>query len=260
MTKPKFLTRKFIESAARFTLYFLAIALTPFLAEPIAPLFDWAAYGGLRDLFAMIFTAIFWGVEVSIFCILSKRFLHKKHPVEECGEEEECPHCKRKKKKKKEPCPPMPWKNLGILTAITVGSILITSAIIGFQVKPFYDMGEKFTGFEMWTAVGRIVLNAIKCIWVAFMLRNATVMAGEIIAAYQPDAKPWKKLFIASAILSLFAIFDICTGILVEPYGWTEWLLAIAYFLYYLSFPVVYHYAEEHLGKTYFVVVMTYIF
>ena len=60
MQKPKFVTPRFIENGVRYAVFFLAVTLTPFLALPIAPLFDWAGYSLMRPLFVEVFTCIFW--------------------------------------------------------------------------------------------------------------------------------------------------------------------------------------------------------
>ena len=78
MRRPKFLTPKFIECAIRYVVYFLAVALTPLLAKPIAPLFDWAGYSLMRPMFADIFTVIFWGIEWWIVFAVQKKIKNKK--------------------------------------------------------------------------------------------------------------------------------------------------------------------------------------
>ncbi len=244
MTKPKFFTRKFIESATRFLLYFLAVALTPLLGKATAPIWDWVGYGSVRGLFAEVNTAFFWGIEVVILFFLFK-FLRK----EEEGE-----------KPPKEKKAPIPRKNLYILTGICLGSVLLLGAIIGFQVKPFYDLGEKVTGYDILCTVGEVGRNVVKCLWILALLLNGLRMADEIIAAYDLTKAPWLRLLIAGSILMTFGIFDILTSVLSYPVSGRGILIALVYFLFYALFPLLYYYAEESRGKTYLLMVFIYLF
>ncbi len=245
MTKPKFLTAKFIENAVRFLVYFLAVVLTPFLARPTAHIWDWVAYGSLHGLFTEIHTVFFWLFETIAFRFIAKA-LRKKGLVAPLA--------------KKDSWKPMPRKNLWILTGIAAGAILLLGGVIGFQVKPFYDLGEKITGYEIWCTVGVIGRNAFKCMWVLGMLLCGVRMADELIAVYSLSQKPWLRLLIGGSILMLFGLFDIFTSVLVYPVSLRGGLVAAVYFLFYAVFPLVYYYAEENRGKTYLIIVFIYLF
>ncbi len=67
---PKFLTKKFIINAIRFVVYFLAVAITPYFAKPIAPHFDWVGYGFMRPMFVEVFTMIIWAIEAIIIALI----------------------------------------------------------------------------------------------------------------------------------------------------------------------------------------------
>ncbi len=260
--KLKFLTPKFIENAIRFVVYFMAVALTPFLGRLCAPVFDWVAYSFLRGLFVEIFTVLFWLAESIGFHYLGK-YLRKKgviasEPLPETVEEEA--ETGKKKKKKREAKPPMPLKNLWILTGICAVLVFAISAIIGFKVKPFYDLGEKITGYDLWNAVGVIGRNAFKCMWVLAMLRAAKRMADEIVRTSLSEDKQSLSWFIGGAILLLFGIFDIFTSVVSYPMKLESWLLAVAYFVCYIAFPAVYYFAEENQAKAYFLIVFIYLF
>ncbi len=249
MTKPKFLTKKFIESALRFVLYFLAVALTPLLGKATAPMWDWIGYGSVRGLFTEINTAFFWAVETVAFFFLFKLFKEK--------EEDKPQEAEPKQKEKKAP---IPRKNLYILSGICLGSVLLLSVVIGFQVKPFFDLGEKVTGYDILCTVGALGRNIVKMLWTVALFLNGLRMADEIIAAYGLTKKPWLRLLLSGSFLMLFGIFDIFTWVLTYPVGGREILIAVVYFLFYAVFPIVYYYTEESRGKTYLIMTFIYLF
>ncbi len=250
MSSPKFLTKKFMENAVRFVVYFLCVSLTFLPALPLAHLFDWVAYSQLYKLFVEIFTVLLWGVEAWAIYFAEKAWKKRKQT-------EETPTDKPKEKQAKSP---LPLKNLGILTAITAVCIFSISAIIGFKVKPVYDIGEKFTGYEMWCTIGVIGRNAFKCMWTVAILKACLGMSEELVSAYLPSAKPRFKWWIACGLLLIFGIFDIFTSVISYPMGGTEALTAIAYFLFYIAFTAIYYYAEENAVKAYLLIMFIYLF
>ncbi len=278
MTKPKFFTQKFIDNGIRFLFYFLAIALTPLLAKLIAPRFDWVGYGSLRTAIAELFTMLFWGIEGIVF-FLVEGFLHKKRALKEPTEEstssqeiegEELlvtPEAGqayegkrvRKKTRKKSVSSPMPLANVFVLTAICSACILLISAIISFQVKPFYDIGAQVSGQKLISAVAAIFRNCVKCIFIVAMLAACKNMADEVVEKQFPD-KSFLVWILAGAGLLLFGIFDIFTSVVQYPMGGRGWLTALAYFLFYIAFTSVYYFTEEHKIKAYFLILLIYIF
>ncbi len=246
MSKPKFLTAKFIENAVRFLLYFAAVALTPFLGKATAGIWNKIAYGYLYGLFTEIHTVLFWLLEAVLFYLVGKLLREKGVLTVEAP--------------KKESWKPIPPKNLCILTGICAGCVLLLSAVIGFQVKPFYDLGEKVTGYQIWCAVGVIGRNAFKCMWALAMLLCGLRMADELIKAYAVQEKPWLRLLLGGSFLLLFGIFDIFTSVLAYPVNTRSILIAAVYFLFYALFPLVYYYAEENRGKTCLMMVFIYLF
>ncbi len=278
MTKPKFFTQKFIDNGIRFLFYFLAIALTPLLAKPIAPLFDWVGYGSLRTAIAELFTMLFWGIEGIVF-FLVEGFLHKKRasteptgedfsPQESEGEEPlitpeagQAYEGKKIKKKarEKDVNPPMPLANVFVLTAICSACILLISAIIGFQVKPFYDIGAQVSGQKLISAVAVIFRNCAKCIFIVAMLAACKNMADEVVEKQFPDKKFLVWILVGAGLL-LFGIFDVFASVVQYPMGGRGWLTALAYFLFYIAFTAVYYFTEEHKVKAYFLILLIYIF
>ncbi len=254
MTKPKFLTENFIESAVRFCVYYLAVALTPLLGSLTAHIWDWLAYGYLHPLFTRIHTAFLWLFETLLFFLVGWLLRRKKLIPE--------------KPKEKQSWAPLPRKNLFILTSMAAGSVLMVSAIISFRVKPFYDLGEKVTGYEIWNAVGGIGLNVFRCMWIMAMLVHCARMANILVESYAApneeggaeQNKPRLKLLITAAILMLFGIFDIFTSVVSYPLGVRGVLVALTYVLFYALFPIIYHYTKRNVGKAYLVIMFIYIF
>ncbi len=263
MTKPKFLTDKFINSACRFAIFFAMLGITPVIGRALAPLTDGLDYGMLRDLFAEVFTVSLWVVEGALFYaihrILKKRTQRLEHTrtlVVSADDYESVEELSRVAAKQKRP--ELPWKNVGILTAICAGCILLVSAVIGFQVKPFYDFGTKFTGYERYCTVGRLGRNVFKCIFIAYMLPECKKMAEEVATAYFPEKGAWATWLLAGGILQTFGLFDIFTSVMSYPLDGAQILLGLAYFVAYGGFTAVYCFTNEHAFKSYWLIVLIY--
>ncbi len=257
MTKPKFFTPKFIENGVRFAVYFLAVALTPLLAKPFAPLFDWVGYSLMRKMFAEIFTVLFWCLEAVAFYFIERAYRKKQVGEAVAESAEEAPA--EDKKKKKEPTPPLPMKNLGILTGICVVCIFLVSVIIGFKVKPFYDIGEKVTGHELCSAIAVIGRNIVKCLWIVAMLGACKGMAEEIVATL-PEGKAWKTWLITGAILMAYGVFDVFVSVAKYPLNGREVGLIFCYLLFYVAFTAVYCFTKENKVKAYCLIMLIYLF
>ncbi len=245
MTKPKFLTKNFIENALRFALYFLAVTLTPFLAKPIAPLFDWIGYSALRPMFVEVFTMVLWGAEAGAFVLID--YLVKRRRG---GTGQELPVAEGKA--------PLPLQNVLILTLLCGVCIFAISAVIGFKVKPFYDIGEKISGQQLFCGIAIIVRNAVKCLWITSMLKCAKAMASEVIEA-QGGGQVCVWL-LTGGILLLFGAVDVFTSVVSYPLGVRGVLTAICYLCFYAAFTAVYYFTEESTVKSYLLIVLIYLF
>jgi hypothetical protein len=264
MSKPKFLTPKFIECAIRYVVYFLAVALTPFLAKPIAPLFDWAGYGLMRPMYVEVFTIIFWALEWLGIFLLEKKF--RKEKVAELFEKENLESMLKIKK-------PLPLKKVFVLSAICIVCIFIISAVIGWQVKPIYDLGEKIEGYDLYNKLGWVGKRAFMCFWILGMVKACKGMAEEIVChSSLPENKQWLRWLIQTAMLLIFALFDVfvltmlypLSGLTVAttvyPMTVNKLLIGLTYLLFYVAFVPVQELTEGSDVKAFLLIALIYLF
>ena len=230
MKKPILLTEKFTDNLFRYFIYFLLVAVTPFLAKPVALLFDWVAYGQLFVFLTELLTAIFWSLEFVVLIVVENRLKKQPKPA---GKE------------------PLALWRVGTLTAIAAVCVLIISAQIRFEVKPFYDIGEKVTGYELLDKIGAIVRNVVKCVWITLLIKAAYAAAEELSPYLKTQDKPWIAWLIAGAALMLFGVYDV--------FVWKN-PFKLTYLLFYAAFTAVYYFAEKRDVKTYLLILFIYIF
>lgn len=208
---------------------FLAIILTPYGARLISPVFDWVGYGALEGFFDELFTCILWLVEIVIIAVIYKKKFGIKilYNDEVKGQE-------------------LPIKRILILSGIVVACILVISAQIRFQVKPFYDLGEKFNGYELLNNVGIFLRNIVKCIWIVIMLKAAQSFVEHFFAGEK------SKYAYAGLIMMLtVGIYDIVMGMNN---------LAVTYLFLYLIYGMIYLLTDRNTIKTYLLIVLIYLF
>lgn len=208
---------------------FVLIIITPFFARLISPLFDWAGYGAMRKFFNELFTSIIWFVEILILAIVYKKKFKQNIVMnpEVKGEE-------------------LPYKRMAVITAIVVVCILVISAQIGFQVKPFYDLGEKFNGYDLINNVGIFVRNVIKCMWIVIMAKAMQSFCEQLIGS-----KNSKIPFAGIVLMLTVGIYDIITGVNN---------LAVTYLLLYAVYGWLYLLTNKNMIKTYLLVVFIFLF
>lgn len=297
MSRPKFLTPKFTECAIRYVVYFLAVALTPFLAKPIAPLFDWAGYSLMRPMFVEVFTVIFWGLEWLIVYLVERRIKKGKkegqaiymrqagisllesgkgenaevigshliaksgaRPLTE-GEKKELLFQSKNKDKRFKIREPLPLKNVFLLTLISIVCIFIISAVTGFKVKPIYDIGEKVTGYEMYNKIAWLGKNVFKCFWILGMVKACKGMSEELVyTSALPENKRWLRWVIELALLLVFGLFDVFTAVMVYPLTVTRLLVGLTYILFYAAFVPVQALTKGSDVKAFLLIVLIYLF
>lgn len=147
--------------------------------------------------------------------------------------------------------PVLPWRNVGSLLLITSVCILIISFQTNFQVKPFYELGDKTTYSELLNKGGEIVLNAVKCVWIVMLLRAALGVWQSLLEFWGISHVRFLKWVGAGAMLVLFGVYDVCsTG---NPFAWT-------YIAFYVAFTAIYYFTERSDVKSYLLILFIYIF
>ena len=274
--------KKFTANLLRYLVYFTFVVVTPILTKPIAPLFDWAGYGQLRDAFARLFTCIFWVVEIVAIIIVESRIKKSREKklraaldvdgtlsaALQNGEalkpaldtifrtwtdakpyEDELPPKKEKgKKRQKVKEAPLPLLNVFLLTVISSACILLVSVQTEFQVKPIYDIGEKVTGHQLLGKIGTLACNVIMCIWIVFFLHVCYGMAESLTKGCK---EKWLTWLISGAFLMVFGAMDAFSR--MGEFSWT-------YLLFYAVFTLVYCLTKRSGSKTFGLVLLIYIF
>lgn len=258
-------TKKAMENLIYYALCLLAVGITPFLAKPVAPVFDWAGYSLLRPLFEEIFTLIFWAAELVGFYFIRKKWkevrakktegVSQTQIAETEGANEvqivEEERVKKGKKEKKEKTPLLPMRNVLILSAIAVVCIFVASAQIGFKVKPVYEIGEKVTGYEIMNKIGMLCRNVMKCVWILLSLHCLHAVASEMLVALPENKKNRLIPVVAGAFLLLFWGVDVL--VFERLFLWT-------YLLFYPAFTAVYYLTDRNAHKTLLLIVLIYLF
>lgn len=212
-----------------YVLSFLLIIATPFLARLIAPLFDWAGYGAMRKFFNELFTAIIWVLEIILLAI----FYRKKFKENILSN----PETKGVE---------LSLKRIAVISVVTALCIFVISIQIRFQVKPFYDLGEKFNGYDLINNLGIYLRNIIKCIWIVIMLRAMQNFIGQMLK------KDVCKVPYAGLVLMLtVGIYDVIVG--ANTLTWT-------YLFFYMVYGWLYLLTDRSMIKTYLLVMFIFLF
>ena len=228
-TKKQNLDKNIYLNLMVFVIGIVAILFTPFVARIFSPLFNWVGYGSLLVFWDEVFTSVFWFAEIAILKIIYKKKFDKNiiSNPETKGQE-------------------LPIKRVFIITGIVIVCILIISAQIGFQVKPFYDLGKKFNGYELLVNCGVFLVNIIKCMWITIMLKAVQDVFEEIIGK--------GKMFIPFAgliLLLTLGIYDVITS----AYNLPE-----TYLILYAVYGLIYLLTDRHMIKTYLLIMFICLF
>ncbi len=261
-------------------MYFLAVIVTPFIAAVPVPLFDWVGYGQMRPFVKDIITIILWAVEMTVILIVEKKLEKKAALADEtisqttektengvgmsatnektAEENAQADTVKKAEKKPRTPkikTPLLPMRNVFFLTGIVSVCILVLSAQIDFQVKPFYDIGEKVTGYDLFNKVGVIVRNCMKCAWIVWMLSITRKIALELSLLGKNDSQKQGLYFgFYFGLFMLFALYDVLTSGLTLGFG-------ITYFcLFYPAFMVIDGLTMKQSAKSFVLILLIYIF
>lgn len=266
----------------RYGIYFLAVVVTPWIfGMMFAPdnkmwivrVLDLVGYGQMRPCFKEVFTILFWILEMVLFRFIEKKYdpkekrssaltvyaWQKKTSAETPENENEGgmveANGKTGDKKTKKRAPLLPLRNVVVLTAIVVACILILSAQIGFLVKPFYDLGEKIQGYDMYNRIAVIVRNVVKCAWIVVFLSASREIACELRLLGKNDVEK-RGIFFGAYIVFflLFGLYDVLTA------GMTLGLGVTYFVLFYPCFVVVDMLTQHSPKKSYLLIMLIYIF
>lgn len=260
MAKLKESTRKCLGNAVCFVVMFVCAAVTPFIAQPIAKLFDgvtmdWSQRGQLRDLFIQLFTCIFWGLEWLGIHLAYKKYKEKsaavnvgfETPTALADAELAVADAKPQEKEKRF----LPITNVLFLLLITVVCIFVLSVQIDFQVKPFYDLGEKISLAGLVVKGSILAGTIVKCVWPVLLLRYGLRFGEALLQACGVEKSAWLKWCIAGVLLLSYGVYDVL--ITANPFAWT-------YLLFYVAFTLVYYLMEKNEKKSFLLIFFIYIF
>lgn len=220
----------------------------------VPPLFDWAGYGQMRPFVHNILTMIAWGAQFIALFFLERK-LYKKDVEKSALDVAPAAKMQPLHGKFFGKSPLLPVRNVCILTAMVAASILILSAQIEFQVKPFYDIGEKVTGYEMLNKISDIVLNAVKCVWIVWILYITRKIAWEAsLFSKTETSKQSVYCGLYFGLFMLFALYDVLTS------GMTLGFKITYFCLFYPAFIGVDMLTEHQGKKAFLLILLIYIF
>lgn len=216
-------------SAGIYIVAMLAIIITPYIAKIIAPSFDYVGYGAMRGFFDELLTAILWVAEIAVLFVVNWRVFHLNII-----------------KNVSAPKDILPIKRVFILSGIVLACVLVISIQIDFQVKPFYDLGEKFNGYELMNNLGVFIRNTAKCLWITIMVRFAQEFAEQVL-----NKKGSRIIFGGIILMLTLGIYDAVTGMNN---------LAVTYVFLNLVFGWIYLLTERNMRKSFLLILFVFFF
>ena len=269
---------------ARLVVYMLAILLTPLLAKPIAILFDpvvsdWWQRGDLRIFYTGLATAFLWLGEIIGLFFLDRR-LQKKFNVQidpakpqiakrkgEAQQEQPAQTEQEQEaaitaentgkaapiKTKKPQTQLLGWDRMIAIFLISVACVLIISAQIGFEVKVFYELGERVVLIEVVNFSGTAGRDIAKCGWIVLLIKASFGLFEGIFEETKINAKA-KKVFVylsVTALILMFGVYDVLST--NNPFAWT-------YLLFYVAFVALYALLNRAPIKSYLLILFIYFF
>ena len=280
---------KILWNTARLAVYLLAFFLTPLLAIPLGILFDpvtlsdWWHRGDLRGFYTGLITGFLWlGEFIALYCIdkkLQKKFNLQIDPVKPTAKQNkpttEQPASTEKTAQSQEAAASstqttdkptakttpaekpktelLGWDRMVAIFLISAACILIISAQIGFQVKVFYELGERATLIEIINFSGQAGKNIAKCGWIVLLLKAAFGLFENLFdkpTIVKKTQNIWTYLCV-TAVMLLFATYDVLVPI--NPFGWT-------YILFYVAFVALYALTNRAPIKSYLLILFIYFF
>ena len=281
---------------ARLVVYMLAILLTPFLAKPIAILFDpvvsdWWQRGDLRVFYTGLATAFLWlGEIIGLFFLdrhLQKKFNVQIDPAKPHAARRKAGAASKQTEQAEQPAqteqeqeaaatvantaenaekttpiksaPQKPktqllgWDRIIAIFLICVACVLIVSAQIGFEVKVFYELGERVVLIDVVNFSGTAGRDIAKCGWIVLLIKASFGLFEGIFEEAKINAKA-KKVFVylcVTALILAFGAYDVLST--QNPFAWT-------YLLFYVAFVALYALLNRAPIKSYLLILFIYFF
>ena len=132
---------------------------------------------------------------------------------------------------------------IGIIVSVC---IIIISAGIGFQVKPFYDLGEKFNGYDLFNNLGIFLRNAVKCFLIVILAKASQDLV-EFVLKKDRVVFPWCGI----VLMLTMGVYDVIMGMNN---------LAIIYMLLYVVYGWLYILVEKNAIKSYLLITFIFLF
>ena len=222
----KTIRNRLLDGGLHYIFPLIMISLLPILVEPLADKWGYRNYSSISELVGAFILAVLWPLSLILFYKFNKRMKEKGIFTTFEGTDEM-----------------ISTKSLILASAIFFAMILLMSIKIGFKVKPFYDYGEKLTGYDLMNKNGVLLKKAVRCAFIPVVCRGAYILSG--IA---------KNKYIRHAIFIL----------MVLAYGTFEILyfhvdFPFIYGIFYISFAVLYLLMKKNYTKTLILSLLIYL-
>lgn len=195
----------------------LMISIPPILIRPLADKLGYWNYSSISEFASGYLLAIIWTVSLILFCIFSKK-MQKKGIFTRFEDSNEM----------------ISTKSLLLSSLIFFTMILIISIRIDFKVKPFYDFGEKLTGYDLINKLGILIKLLFRCAFIPVVCRGAYILSG--ISDKKYIRYPLYVLLVVG-----YGVFEILYYHVGFPFIYT---------LFYMSFAVLFLLMRKNYRKT----------
>jgi hypothetical protein len=242
----------------KYILIVVAVIAAPLIGKGIAPLFDhvaltWGGKAELRGLFAELTTTLIWLVGMIVVFLVEKKRKSTQETAEPIVLEEVAVTEAKQfpKKKKKEKTPILPLQNVGAIFLIVVTCLVLVTLQIGFNVKPFYDLGEKMTFSDLVNKIGELCQNFVRAAMIVTALHCAYRFFEILFENAGEKYREW-MLWLGTGF------FVLCIGIidvLISGHA-----LAWTYLFFYAAFTAIFYFTKKHFIKSYLLILFIYIF
>ncbi len=144
----------------------------------------------------------------------------------------------------------LPIRNVMTIYLSSIVIILIISAIIGWNVKPFYDLGENFTGFQLIIHAVKLIYFSILLLFVVLMIENFQYGLEGIFKFKNPILNSYFPVGGIATMLT-YGIYQIVMDLST---------LTVIYFILISIYGIVYLLAERSFSKTYLTSLLIFLF